>query len=69
MWQQLMVVLAVACATLYLAWRWMPAGWRQRLRSLHNPSAASQAPASASGCGSCSGCGGGCSTPAPKSPR
>lgn len=75
MWQTIVVALAVASATLYLAWRWMPAAWRHRLQRLRSgDDSVVQAPGNASsGCGGCSGCGSGCSTvssrPAPRSPR
>jgi len=56
--QELWVGLIVGLAALYLVWRWLPAGWRQRLGI--RPSRAK----GASDCATCSGCsGGGCAPP------
>ena len=53
--QDIIVGLIVAAAAFYVAWRYMPQGWRQRLGRVHP--ALVQAP----GCGSGDG-GGGCSS-------
>ncbi|WP_103018301.1 hypothetical protein [Alicycliphilus denitrificans] len=57
MLQELIVVLIVAAAVAYVAWRYLPAAWRQRLGRVH-PSLA-QGPGgcgSGDGCSSCGGC-------------
>ena len=62
--QDIIVGLIVAAAMLYVAWRYLPQGWRQRLGRVHP--ALVQAPGcgggdSGGGCSSCgSGGGGGC---------
>lgn len=60
--QDIIVGLIVAAAMLYVAWRYMPQGWRQRLGRVHP--ALVQAPGCGSGdgggeCSSCGSCGGG----------
>lgn len=64
--QDIIVGLIVAAAMLYVAWRYMPQGWRQRLGRVHP--ALVQAPGCGGGdsgggcssCGSASSSGGGC---------
>ncbi|WP_255593677.1 hypothetical protein [Acidovorax sp. sic0104] len=68
--QDIIVGLIVAVAMLYVAWRYMPQGWRQRLGRVHP--ALVQAPGCGSGdggggCSTCSSGGGGCG-PAASSP-
>jgi len=61
MLQELIVALIVIAALAYMAWRYLPAAWRQRLGRVH-PGLA-QGPGgcgsggSGSGCSSCGGCG------------
>lgn len=58
MLQELIVALIVATALAYMAWRYLPAAWRQRLGRVH-PGLA-QGPGgcgSGGGCSSCGGCG------------
>ena len=55
MLQELIVALIVVVAVAYMAWRYLPAAWRQRLGRVH--------PGLAAGPGGCgSGGGGGCSS-------
>jgi hypothetical protein len=51
--QECIVAIIVVAAVLHLAWRWMPARWRQALRL----SSISSGKGSASACGSCDACG------------
>ena len=57
MLQELIVALIVVAAVAYMAWRYLPAAWRQRLGRVHPGLAAGPG-----GCGSGSGGGGGCSS-------
>ncbi|MDE2414932.1 MAG: hypothetical protein KGM60_09255 [Comamonadaceae bacterium] len=59
MLQELIVTLIVVVALAYVAWRYLPGGWRQRLGRVH-PGLASGPGGCGSGgsCGSCGGCGG-----------
>lgn len=57
MLQELIVALIVVAAVAYVAWRYLPAAWRQRLGRVH-PGLA-QGPGgcgSGDGCSSCGGC-------------
>jgi len=57
MLQQLIVVLIVAVAVAYVAWRYLPAAWRQRLGRVHPGLAAVPGGCgSGGGCSSCGGC-------------
>jgi hypothetical protein len=52
MTQEWAVGVIVAIASVYMVWRWMPAGLRRRLGRVH------PAMGKAAGCGGCSSCGG-----------
>ncbi|MBS0294454.1 MAG: hypothetical protein JSR16_02660 [Proteobacteria bacterium] len=56
MLQEIIVTLIVVVALAYMAWRYLPAAWRQRLGRLH-PSLA-QGPGGCGSGGGCSSCGG-----------
>lgn len=73
--QEIIVALIVACAVLYLAWRWMPAPWRRALAArmaaggkragLVNEEGAEKLAASlakSSGCGACDSCSPACAS-------
>jgi hypothetical protein len=73
--QQIIVAIIVALAAIYLAWRWMPAGWRRALAAvlahgskragLVDEARAQQLAASlakTSGCGACDSCSPACSS-------
>jgi len=80
MLQNLIVFLIVACAAVYAAWRWMPAGWRRgaarqvaagtQRAGLVDAQQADRLAASlskTSGCGACDSCDS-CGTPAANAP-
>lgn len=77
--QELIVVLIVAAAALYLTWRWMPNAWRRaaagkvaaggQRAGLVNEERAEKLAASlskSSGCGACDSCSPSCSSPGDK---
>ena len=51
--QQIIVALIVLAAALYVAWRYLPARWRERLGLAPAPGCGRDD----GGCGSCGGCG------------
>lgn len=58
MLQELIVALIVVAAVAYMAWRYLPAAWRQRLGRVHPGLAAGPGGCgSGGGCSSCGGCG------------
>ena len=64
MLQNLVVALIGIAAVLYLAWRYLPAGLRQRLSRLHPRLAQGPGGCGSGGAGGCSSCGG-CAKAAP----
>ena len=66
MLQNLVVILIGIAAVLYLAWRYLPTGLRQRLGRVH-PSLAQGPGGCGSGASACSSCGG-CAKAAPAVP-
>ncbi len=58
MLQELIVALIVVAALAYMAWRYLPAGWRQRLGRVHPGLAAGPGGCGSGGGGGCSSCGG-----------
>ncbi len=63
--QNLIVALIVACAALYVVWRYMPQRWRSKLGRVH--AGLAQAPGCGGGsdgaCSSCGSCGSSSGTP------
>lgn len=58
MLQEFIVTLVVVAALAYMAWRYLPAAWRQRLGRVHPRLAAGPGGCgSGGGCSSCGGCG------------
>lgn len=63
MLQELIVALIVVLALAYVAWRYLPAAWRQRLGRVHPGLAAGPGGCgSGGGCSSCGGCAAGRTT-------
>ena len=58
MLQELIVALIVVVAVAYMAWRYLPAAWRQRLGRVHPGLAAGPGGSGSGGGGGCSSCGG-----------
>ena len=58
MLQELIVALIVVVAVAYMAWRYLPAAWRQRLGRVHPGLAAGPGGCGSGGGGGCSSCGG-----------
>ncbi len=58
MLQELIVALIVVAAVAYMAWRYLPAAWRQRLGRVHPGLAAGPGGCGSGGGGGCSSCGG-----------
>ncbi|WP_367065275.1 hypothetical protein [Oryzisolibacter sp. LB2S] len=70
MLQELIVALIVVVALAYVAWRYLPAAWRQRLGRVHPGLAAGPGGCgSGGGCSSCGGCAAGRTTPAAEAAR
>ena len=63
MLQELIVALIIIAAVAYMAWRYLPAAWRQRLGRVHPGLAAGLGGCGSGGGGGCSSCGG-CGTAA-----
>lgn len=61
MLQELIVAFIVVVAVVYVAWRYLPAAWRQRLGRLHPRLASGPGGCGSGGGGGCSSCGG-CAT-------
>lgn len=69
MLQELIALLIVVAAVAYMAWRYLPAAWRQRLGRVHPGLAAGPGGCgSGGGCSSCGGCAGASKPAAPGQP-